>query len=127
VLHFLSGRDKGEIGFGILFLLAFGDDLLAFFDQALHSATGFGLRLGSKDLKGLLETLDLAFRLFQVFLKSFAQFWVVRSFGHFGQRFYELVFGMQQVLHLFDEHLFESGHLKSPRRVDAARAVVFRE
>ena len=56
----------------------------------------------------LVEALDVAFGLFEVFLEAGFEFFVRRGFRHFWQRFDELILGAVEVFEFVVEEVFES-------------------
>ena len=92
MLGFLGGGDQGGIAF--IFL----DQLLRFLDEAFHPFTPFAAGLLFERAEDMTKTLDLVSSLALVLLESSTQSLVLRSFGHFWQRFQQLQLGIQQIL-----------------------------
>ena len=73
MLDLLRRRDQRKIGSGFIFLLPFGHDLVALFDDAHHALAGLGARLNVQQRKELVEPLDLRFGLLQMHLEQLLQ------------------------------------------------------
>ncbi|GAB4030045.1 hypothetical protein GCM10028774_03520 [Spirosoma jeollabukense] len=70
MLHFLGGSDDSRVGYGSLLQLR--KQVLGFFNESLHSHTGFTIGVDAQLPGNLLQSLRMLLGLLPVQLKSLA-------------------------------------------------------
>ena len=104
----LSGGDQREVGGELVFIFAFLDGFLAFFDDALHGFAGFGFGRAAQELSCGAQTLNVAFGLLKMLVERFLEFGFVGGLGHLGKSGNELIFCAEQIAQLFLDNKFLS-------------------
>ena len=75
-------------------------DFLAFFDKSHHAFAGLRASGLAEKRKALIESFDLTFGFNQVLFKALAQTAEACRLRHFGERFGELLFRVENVFEL---------------------------
>ena len=101
----LGGADEAGIADGILGV--FADEFGALHDEAFHGLAFVAGEFLVEDSGDLLEALDVAFGLIEVFLKAGFEVLVGCGFRHFRQRFDQLIFGAVEVFEFVKKQVFQ--------------------
>ena len=105
MLYALGGADEAGIADWILGV--FADELGALLDEAFHGLAFVAGEFFVEDSGDLLETLDVAFGLFEVFLKAGFEILVCGGFRHFREGLDQLVFGAVEVFEFVKKEVFQ--------------------
>jgi len=106
MLDALGGADEAGIPHGIFGI--FADEFRALFDETFHRLAFVAAQLLADHVGNLIQPFHVPLGLFQVFFETGLQFLIRGSFGHFRQRFYQLVFGAVEVLQFVMKKVFNS-------------------